>query len=314
MRLFQRHLDFPLAIMLFLVYLSLSGCSSSPTEVETDTLQENNISSSISSSISISATSSSSEATQNNSQDTLTSYCEPYDRSLYKHWVDADSDCQDTRQEVLNEENLLGQTDDCSITNGQWYDPFSDSTFTDPSLLDIDHLIPLAEAHRSGGYAWTSDEREAFANDLENQDALIAVWLSQNRSKSDRDPSEWLPKNESYHQEYAVKWSSIKVKYGLSADTAELRVLRELVGADSTKLGVVFPNEAEEVECTGSDITLSSMSMVSSSSESEFGECGSKTTCGEMTSCDEAIFFLEQCGVNRLDGDGDGTPCETVCG
>lgn len=42
--------------------------------------------------------------------------------------------------------------------------------------------------------------------------------------------------------------------------------------------------------------------------------CGSKRYCREMTSCEEALFHLEQCGLMRLDGDGDGVPCEKICG
>lgn len=42
--------------------------------------------------------------------------------------------------------------------------------------------------------------------------------------------------------------------------------------------------------------------------------CGGKRTCGEMNSCAEANFYLDQCGVSRLDGDGDGVPCESICG
>ena len=41
--------------------------------------------------------------------------------------------------------------------------------------------------------------------------------------------------------------------------------------------------------------------------------CGSKTTCGQMSSCEEARFYLKQCGLSRLDGDKDGTPCESLC-
>jgi Excalibur calcium-binding domain len=42
--------------------------------------------------------------------------------------------------------------------------------------------------------------------------------------------------------------------------------------------------------------------------------CGTKTYCREMGSCIEARFYLEQCGQARLDGDGDGSPCENLCG
>lgn len=42
--------------------------------------------------------------------------------------------------------------------------------------------------------------------------------------------------------------------------------------------------------------------------------CGTKSKCKEMESCAEARCFLEKCGVTRLDGDGDGVPCEAICG
>lgn len=43
-------------------------------------------------------------------------------------------------------------------------------------------------------------------------------------------------------------------------------------------------------------------------------QCSGKRTCGEMNSCAEANFYLDECGVSRLDGDGDGIPCESICG
>lgn len=41
--------------------------------------------------------------------------------------------------------------------------------------------------------------------------------------------------------------------------------------------------------------------------------CGTKSTCGQMASCAEARAYLTTCGLTRLDGDGDGIPCETLC-
>ncbi|MGL5403769.1 MAG: excalibur calcium-binding domain-containing protein [Acinetobacter sp.] len=43
------------------------------------------------------------------------------------------------------------------------------------------------------------------------------------------------------------------------------------------------------------------------------GKCGSKRYCTQMNSCDEAKFYLEKCNLNKLDKDGDGTPCESLC-
>jgi hypothetical protein len=41
--------------------------------------------------------------------------------------------------------------------------------------------------------------------------------------------------------------------------------------------------------------------------------CAGKRTCPQMTSCEEAKFYLTHCGVARLDGDKDGVPCESLC-
>jgi endonuclease YncB( thermonuclease family) len=46
---------------------------------------------------------------------------------------------------------------------------------------------------------------------------------------------------------------------------------------------------------------------------SDGGQCGTKSYCGQMTSCAEAQFYLNTCGVRRLDADHDGVACETLC-
>jgi len=82
---------------------------------------------------------------------------EPFRRSLYKHWIDVDGDCQDTREEVLIAESTVPVTLDrrgCKVRKGRWFDPYTGRTFTNPKKLDIDHFIPLKEVHRSGGSRW----------------------------------------------------------------------------------------------------------------------------------------------------------------
>ena len=148
----------------------------------------------------------------------------PYDRNLYKHWIDADADCQDTRQEVLIKYSLeppeLTQ-DGCRVRSGLWICPYTGASVTAPSKLDIDHLIPLAEAHRSGSAGWGSEQRLAFANDLFHEAALLPVTASANRSKGSRDPASWLPLNKQFHCEYVKSWVIIKATYNLSMDTEE---------------------------------------------------------------------------------------------
>ncbi len=155
----------------------------------------------------------------------------PYDRGLYRHWIDEDRDCQNTRQEVLIKESTVQVTLDprgCKVVAGLWDDPYTGRVFTDPGLLDIDHLIPLAEVHRSGGDKWDSTLRRAYANDLTEPKNLIAVFRSANRSIGDRDPANWMPPNASYHCEYVATWTSVKERWGLSADDAEREAVRRV--------------------------------------------------------------------------------------
>ena len=53
--------------------------------------------------------------------------------------------------------------------------------------------------------------------------------------------------------------------------------------------------------------------MTSSRSNASGFTCGGKRVCADMSSCAEARFHLEQCGMSRLDRDRDGIPCETIC-
>ena len=158
----------------------------------------------------------------------LVASAEPYKRSAYGRWIDADGDCQDTRQEVLIEESLVPVTLDstgCRVVTGLWHCKYTGRTFDDPSRLDIDHFIPLAEVHRSGGDAWSAKHKRAYANDLSHPMTLIAVYLGANRSKGSRDPYRWMPGPE-YYCDYATHWLALKRYWDLEMDSAERRALR----------------------------------------------------------------------------------------
>jgi len=154
-----------------------------------------------------------------------TDQIEGYDRARFKLWIDANKDGCDTRAEVLIAEATVKpkKSAKCKLTGGKWLSSYDGIRYTDASKLDIDHLVPLAEAWRSGAWAWTDQQRMEYANDLEDEWALNAVTASVNRSKGDKDISQWLPKKNVCA--YLGGWVSIKARFELTVDVAEAKVI-----------------------------------------------------------------------------------------
>ena len=135
-------------------------------------------------------------------------------------WGDQDGDCISTRHEVLILESLEPvelSSDGCRVISGYWYGAFAGIYTSDPSSFDIDHFVPLANAHDSGGWVWNTATKSAFYNDLVDPQHLIAVSASQNPSKGARGPDEWKASDGTYWCQYAVSWVEIKSRWGLTA-------------------------------------------------------------------------------------------------
>lgn len=160
------------------------------------------------------------------------------DRDLFRHWVDADGDGCDTRREVLLEEaeEAPVRGSGCSLTGGRWYSYYDAVSQYDIADLQIDHMVPLAEAWDSGARSWTSTRRQSFANDLGDRRPLVAVTGSQHQSESDQDPAEWLPANSRCR--YAEEWVATKIRWGLSQDTSERTAMRSLASQCSRTVTV----------------------------------------------------------------------------
>ncbi len=157
----------------------------------------------------------------------------PYDRGLYKHWIDADADDEKTRDEVLIEESLvpvtiqLNQRGERKVIDGLWVGPYTGFVTRNPRKLQIDHMVPLKEAHISGAMNWDSQKKKDFANDLDLPQALIAVKSGANGSKGEHDPAHWMPPNRSYWCQYLEDWMSVKKKWELSVDQAEVDAIKK---------------------------------------------------------------------------------------
>lgn len=167
-----------------------------------------------------------------------------YDRKEFKHWIGASgADC-DARDAVLKEESNPPIPADapCPFDEGKWLSLYDGKLISDPGKLDIDHMVPLAEAWRSGAYAWSPEQREVYANDLGDARSLIAVSAGSNRSKSDQDPDEWLPTSEEYLCQYLADWVAVKYRWDLTLEQSEYDAIKQ--EGESCDVEIKLPEKA----------------------------------------------------------------------
>ena len=142
----------------------------------------------------------------------------PYSRAAFGNgWIDADGDCQDTRQEVLIDESLVPvvlSDDGCRVITGLWFCAYTGEYYSNPSDLDIDHMVPLKAAWESGAWQWDKDQRIWYANDLSNPNHLVAVQARANRQKGAKSPRQWLPKV--LINGYRTNWNEICEQWQLT--------------------------------------------------------------------------------------------------
>ncbi|MFJ5555872.1 HNH endonuclease family protein [Streptomyces sp. NPDC093250] len=148
-----------------------------------------------------------------------------YNRDLFPHWITISGSCN-TRETVLKRDGSNVSTDSsCYATSGSWYSPYDGATWSAASDVDIDHLVPLAEAWDSGAGAWSTSRRQSFANDL-TRPQLLAVTDNVNQAKGDQDPATWMPSRSAYRCTYVRAWVQVKYYYDLSVDSAEKSALQ----------------------------------------------------------------------------------------
>jgi hypothetical protein len=152
-----------------------------------------------------------------------------YSRDKFPHWITISGSC-DTRETVLKRDGTGVVTNSsCAATSGSWYSPYDGATWHASSDVDIDHVVPLAAAWRTGASSWTTAQRQAYANDLSNPQ-LIAVTDNVNQSKGDQTPATWKPPRTAYWCTYAKMWVHVKYRYFLTVNSSEKSALTSMLG------------------------------------------------------------------------------------
>lgn len=163
----------------------------------------------------------------------------PYDREDYDGWTTGPDGCRTRDTVLIRDARPPGAQVDpygCRVLAGEWTDPYTnEAVFADDAgevsdLVHVDHVVALAEAHRSGGWRWDRALRRDFANDLDN---LLATAASVNISKSDRGPSSWQPPATDRWCRFTEIWILTKVRWDLTADRAEADALANMRSARS---------------------------------------------------------------------------------
>ena len=156
-----------------------------------------------------------------------------YSRDLFPHWITISGACN-TRETVLRRDGTGVVVDSsCAATSGSWYSPYDGATWSNAADVDIDHVVPLAEAWRSGANTWTTSRRQSFANDL-SRPQLIAVTDNVNQAKGDQDPARWQPPRTAYRCTYAKMWITVKYQWGLRLQAAEKSALQTMLNTCSS--------------------------------------------------------------------------------
>jgi len=239
-----------------------------------------------------------------------------YNRDDWNHWIDENGDCQNTRHEVLIEESQESVTYTsstyCSVSTGKWYGFYTGQYYYNASELDIDHFIPLKNAHQSGGYSWSLAKKEEFANSRVDPDNLIAVNLSENRSKGAKGPGEWKPTNTGYWCQYAYDWIRIKDYWRLTATQAEWNALVSMI--DTCPEGFKYA-DAEQEPVVEPPTSTTTTTVPNSQPDNP----GNSKNCGDFSNYSEAkawfdTYYPYYGDIGDLDRDGNLIPCESLPG
>lgn len=154
-----------------------------------------------------------------------------YSRARFDVWARRPDHCT-TRQEVLKAtgRRVVMRPGSCQPTSGSWFSAYDEATVTRVALATIDHVVPLAEAWRSGADGWSPARRRAFGNDLADPQLVVAS-ESSNSAKGDSGPADWRPGNRAVWCSYAEDYIRVKFRFGLTTSVPERSALADMLGS-----------------------------------------------------------------------------------
>ena len=151
--------------------------------------------------------------------------------------------------------------------------------------------------------------REEYANNLEEENHLIAVTASANQSKGTKGPEEWGPLEQSYWCQYATGWTEVKARWGLTMTKVESEIVMDMLGTCENPPGVVV----EVREAMETKVGVHKPETTEGQDGSMYGSCEEAEAAGQQRvqgSQGGGLGFPKAMVPSARDGDGDGMVCE----
>ena len=196
---------------------------------------------------------------------------------------------------------------ECRVEWGRWWAPYLAHHLENPGHIDVDHHVPLRNAHVSGAWAWSPERKEEYANYLEDPDHLIAISSRHNRSKGARGPEEWAPPDNDLWCQYALDWTEIKQRWNLSMTPQEAEIVMDMLGTCEN------PSEVEVETLEGMVAIPGEDKPTPEPEETVYESCDEAAAAGEQRvqgSSGGGQGFPKAMVPSARDGDGDGVVCE----
>lgn len=160
-----------------------------------------------------------------------------YSREAFgQQWADTDRNGCDTRNDILARDLarpvFREGTNGCIVVRGTLAEPYTGAVLEfvrgkeTSALVQIDHVVALADAWRSGAWEWELGRRQEFANDFLN---LLAVDGRANQDKEAGAADLWLPPDGDFRCAYVARQVAVKAKWGLSVTGSERAAMAEVL-------------------------------------------------------------------------------------